>query len=123
MVAVMKLTNLTNEQLDKAVALAQGWKWNEGIEGKLSGWFNPKLNATLVSSYHPSTNGGQAMELVKKMEHFLLSKQSTARFMVLYTNDADFVLADTLERAICMAVVASEYSEDELEEILKGGDA
>lgn len=128
----MKITDLTNEQLDYWCARAQGF---EVVTGKLAldrtdypvlikstyGYENPVTKYWLATSYtnnyeyHPGTNWQQAGELVEKFEIqlFCFKSSSTA---VIYADDDDEApttkTADTPQRAIILAVVSFVYGED-----------
>lgn len=124
----MKVTNLTLEQLDNWAAKAQKWTVIEGpilmtdfhIREEIHKvYMDGDKYMSIVSQYHPSTNGGQAMELVKKFgicprAHVVTNREITswsAGSKWPWNEIVDYV-GETPEIAICRAVIVSVYGEE-----------
>ena len=90
---------MTNEELDKAVAEAQGW-----VHETEWGIWTPH-------NYHPSTNWQQAGELLEKykidLEYVDTNWEATIWDLLNNVPIAE-TAADTPQRAICLAVLAAE---------------
>lgn len=106
-----ELIGVPVDQLDYWTAKAQWWELKDDC------WFNHGMDLGIhelhVSEYHPSTNGGQAMELVKKFEFGLF------KHMDGYWLSGEFKghllepsKGDTPEISICRAVIASVYGDE-----------
>ena len=97
---------MTNEELDKAVAEAQGWKHVAN-----SDWEFMRNGAMwLASQYHPSTNWQQAGELVEKYEIDinLVQHDITGEIVCAQASGSSPVYDIDYKRAICLAVLAAE---------------
>ena len=96
---------VVNEELDKAVAKAQGW---EHIAN--SDWEFMRNGALWVASqYHPSTNWEQAGELLEKYAITLTPygdvHGNVCEWRAITSESKGYATADTPQRAICLAVL------------------
>jgi len=105
----IKVSGLEGPLLAEFVARVWGWsKWCEQKENTTICWWR-KSNGSLITTnnYRPDTNGGQAMELAKEF-NLLVDFRSNK---VNYFLKNDWMSGDTVEIAICRAVVASKFGE------------
>ncbi len=102
------ITELTDEELDYWVAKAQGWELiNYG-----SCWKSEQFTHTITRvSYHPTSNWQQAGELIEKFD-CSLEYYNSCNCWGATARSSDMEVADTPQRAICLAVVASKYGEE-----------
>jgi hypothetical protein len=130
----MKVSELTNEQLDYYCGKINEWEHIGSCQ-----WFsNPKTpEEKFVPCYRPSTNWQQAGGLVEKYrivteyDHDNFLDNDPCWYAFVYDLDKPIAgyrgsyeeksrsEADTPCRAICMAVIASVYG-DEIEEVSNG---
>ena len=109
-------SEMTNEELDSAVATAQGWKLLTGdLANEPDYWVNGNI---YKCDYHPSTNWQQAGELVEKykidLEYVDTNWEATIWDLLNNVPIAE-TAADTPQRAICLAVLAAEGMSNEQE--------
>lgn len=114
----MNLQDKTNEELDRMVAEAQGWKKScckIGIlQEVVDSWFHNGADIP-QEIYHPTTNDAQAIGLLKKYKIALgptydekWSASTTKGFdSFRKPNTTRWVIADVPNRAIVIAVVAA----------------
>lgn len=107
----MKITDLSNEQINYWVAKAQGWKhsagyWRYDYETQKTG------KEIVYKNYHPSTNWQQAGELVEKFKLELWCLGDNWKAGTVTLTDGVVAKADTPRKAICMAVIASVYGDE-----------
>ena len=111
----MKLTELTDEELDRYCALAQGWK-EVAVAPNLLFWVEGDIDdpnmVILQENYHPTSNKAQAFKLMEKFEMHVdvTDKMTTAVIWEGRVRTEQY--AGTPQRAICLAVVASKYGEE-----------
>mgnify|MGYP001552717862 CR=1 FL=1 len=98
---------MTNEELDKAVAEAQGWSEDWLDESKGLGLWIKSLGGESIGmgTYHPSTNWQQAGELLEK---YKIDLSFDGEDCLAEISGNYFAYADTPQRAICLAVLAAE---------------
>ena len=108
----MKITDLTNEQLDYWTAKAQGWELDENPNGATN-WVRDD-EWMRKYSYTPSTNWQQAGELVEKFKLTLLYNELKEEWIAdeFSSFGDDEQRADSPRKAICMACIASVYGEE-----------
>ena len=104
---------MTNEELDKAVAEAQGWTLINkvsGLDAFIGTWVSENVRID-QEFYHPSTNWQQAGELLEKykidLEYVDTNWEATIWDLLNNVPIAE-TAADTPQRAICLAVLAAE---------------
>ena len=102
-----------NEELDRKVAEAQGWKLLTGdLANEPDYWVNGNI---YKCDYHPSTNWQQAGELVEKykidLEYVDTNWEATIWDLLNNVPIAE-TAADTPTRAICLATVASVFGDE-----------
>jgi hypothetical protein len=103
---------MTNEELDKAVAEAQGWKLiNDGL-GLLWQKSDSDVDTIPCSRYSPSIYADQAMDLLKQMPDFEFNKYEDGEFCI-GTDLMGYLECDTESsmRAICKAFLAHKKAE------------
>jgi len=109
-----KITDLTDQQLCHLCATAQGWR----VHNKAYVTDSLEMGNLLIDHYDPINNWQQAGELVEKYGLWLV-KRYTGLWDCGNESDREIdcirIKADTPQRAICLAVVASVYG-DEVEE-------
>ena len=126
----MKLQDLTDEQLCYLAAKGQGWTLHDtdGLRKDETLWFwkgapRTTKGSLQVKHYDPINNGQQAMDLLREFQ-INLRKDGKAWKWVAFTPTADWkpeenrAVANTPEKAIVLAFVASVYGEDIEEELL-----
>lgn len=95
---------MTNDDLDRRVAEARGWKYIEDI-----GWdkvgMNRPCDVILEKDWHPRKNITQAMELLEEFEEWEINKFNDFTYWVVIFNDDEIGANrnDLLAEAICRA--------------------
>ena len=114
----MKISDMTNEQLDYWVAKAQGWdfvrKQRTEYGFVYQVWWNSPNSFIKAKDYHPSTNWQQAGELVEKFNVMIAPSWVTEKngWHGACSYEQEPVSADTPTKAICIAVIASVFGEE-----------
>jgi len=103
---------MTNEELDKAVADAQGWKRDSDGFGDLWRKSNIESDTIPCSRYSPSIYADQAMDLLQQMPDFEFNKYEDGEFCI-GTDLMGYLECDTESsmRAICKAFLAHKKAE------------
>jgi len=107
----MKVSNMTNEQLDHWVAKAQGWKYRD-LSNPL--WLGEMPNGGIeASDYSPTTNWEQCGELIEKYQIGLIVPETHWVAELFKTGKPKvYAEAQNPRTAICRAVVASVFGEE-----------
>ena len=111
-----KITALTDEQINYWVAKAQGWDEIEqhGFSNE-DVWLHGSDYVMNVSDYTPTTNSAQAWDLMIKYELLVGKMHNEERYgakSLTTQNINDISFADTPQKAVCLAVIASVYGEE-----------
>ena len=99
---------MTNEELDKAVAKAQGWKYCESPITHNAWWKTDTDTEYAVVVYKPTRNWKQAGELLEKYKIDLSFEGE--KWLAEISNNY-FAYEDTPQKAICLAVLELEGEE------------
>jgi len=112
----VKISDLTNEQLDRLCAEAQGW---EKSTTNSIWWYKEKsigkYPQARIDTYSPTSNDAQAMALVKKLlidlEWFSEHAGEGPYWVACLQDSVWYMRGDNPNIAICRAVVAAKFGE------------
>jgi len=110
-----KTSELTGDNLNHAVALAQGWLsgWSTALDEKI--WLIER-DMKWVKRYNPEQDWAQCGELIEKFNISLTFEEDGFWSATCYdenTNEGeDIGLGETAQQAICRCVVASVYGDE-----------
>jgi hypothetical protein len=127
---MINIQNLTNPQANRLAALAQEWTAenitsNVGDNRESFPCWRTHKGIEPVGNYTPTTNGQQAMDLLKKyniyLEPFWITSNNVPWIALCEkATEIDWQEADTPERAITLAVIASKWGTEIDEKLLNG---